>query len=790
MTVPQFTDPDALPFAGPSPTISGFTMPLPGDKSIPKIDVSGSPTSIPRFLDAVYLLGRTADLSDSHIITWARFYVPPKEELVWRHCAKAAGNSYSAFQGAVLKMYPHSQPVYTFQDLRRLVLSTQAFPQLTLQSFGAFLQDFHRVSGYLLRSGMISMFEEQRMFVEGIPAAYHRELNFSLRLAHPDHAAGVPWPTEAVADEIQRILKVHQVLSHTESQAAPVEAYYANASLPAVNQVQNTLAIVADTKYQLLTPGELLVNGIHTPPPHVWTPQPIPSPIPMPPHALTSPPPLQHVQKPTLVSPSTLPLIARQTQSIHSPDVQKRYLVSNTSPPGFPVTSAPLPAKCKPSADVHSITIIPQACTQASAASYNLAQQWLSSGVSLIPATHERFFRRPDPGSPAPQLPSANLKQPSKHPPESSQAPPLSPACTVCGFTMHQTMKCPTRSFLLNSGITVADMRGRLMQPDGRPFTRHYSGACILDRLNDYFARNVNMIPLGVQIPIIPLSDDPGIASAPQELPHSLRRKLPRQWGVPQDTPAAAHRSQAKVQAQTAPDAAPNTFAVLEQLPEAPPDPAPAPQVRKVPSPFGTILPKPPMAIPDDPDEPIPPPIRRSKAQIKATRQQAALTFAADMPPPWKPPAGFPKHPDTLLAPAVVPLHEINVRLNDMLQVNGVLDSGSSFIGIPRRIWRQIKLPACISNPTHIHTASPTPNQSSHIIPSVKISIPGFSMHAPVHILENAPFDLLLGRPFFAHTHAVVADLAEHYQNLYITDPVTGEVFCLPTCPKTPQPAP
>ncbi|KAL5512267.1 hypothetical protein ACEPAG_8353 [Sanghuangporus baumii] len=790
MTVPQFTDPDALPFAGPCPTIPGFTMPLPGDKSIPKIDISGSPTSIPRFLDSVYLLGRSAGLSDCYIITWARFYVPPKEELVWRHCARAAGDRYSAFRDAVLKMYPHAQPVYTLQDLRCLLLSTQALPSFTLESFAAFLQDFHRMSGYLLRSGIISAFEEQRMFVEGIPTTYHRELNFSLRLAHPDHAAGVPWPTEAVADEIQRILKVQQVLSHTESQAAPVEAYYASTSPQAVNSIQTTPTVAADTQYQLPTPGGLLSNGIHVSPPNVWTPQPIPSPIGIPPHALTLPPPLQHVQKPILPSPLPPPPIARQTQFIHSLDVQKCYLVSNASPPGLPIIPAPLPTKCKPAADISSTTTIPQACTQAPAALYNLAHQWLSSGVSLIPATHERFFRQPDPGTPAPQLPSANLKQSSKHPPEGSQVPAPSAACTICGLTTHRTIKCLTRSFLLNSGITIADMRGCLMQPDGKPFSRHHPEACILDRLNDYFNRNVNMIPLGVQIPILPLPDNQGSASAPQELPPSHRHKPPRQWGVPQDTPAAADRSQAKVPTQTTPDAALNASVVLEQLPDAPPDPAPAPQVRKVPSPFGTILPKPLMAIPDDPDEPIPPLIRRSKAQIKATRQQAALTFAAGTPLPWKPPPGFPKHPEKLLAPAVVPLHEINVRLNDTLQVNGVLDSGSSFIGIPRRIWRQIKSPACISNPTHIQTASPTPNQSSHIIPCAKISIPGFSIHTPVHILENAPFDLLLGRPFFAHTHAVVADIAEHFQDLYITDLVTGEVFCLPTCPRTSQPAP
>ncbi|KAL5521947.1 hypothetical protein ACEPAF_1801 [Sanghuangporus sanghuang] len=793
MTLPQFIDPDDLPFAGPSPTISGFTMPLPGDKSIPKIDVSGSPTSIPRFFDTVYLLGRTASLSDCHIIAWARFYAPAKEQPLWRHCAEVAGNNYSAFRDAALKMYPHSQPVYTLQDLRRLILSTQALPSFTLESYGGFLQDFHRVSGYLLQNGEISTFEEQRMFMEGIPAAYHRELNFSLRLTDPEHAAGIPWPVEAVTDEIQRIVKVQQVLAYTESPAPLVEAYYASTSPPAISHIQNTLGVDAHAKNKPPMPAAPAANGLYASPANVWPPQPKLSPSLMPTNALITSPAPWHVQRPTLALPLTFSPVAHQAQPTHFLDMQKCSSAPNAFAADFPAPPPPPPAKCKASADdssLQNITTIPLAYPQALAASCNVLDQWPIPGVSLIPATHERFYRRLVPGAPAPHLASANLRQPSKHPPKGSQAPPAAQACSICGFTMHRTAKCPTRSFLLNSGITVADMRGRLMQPDGRPFTGNHSGGRILDQLNRYFTRNVNMIPLRLQIPILPLPDDLGLASAPQELPPNRRRKPPRQWGVPQDTPGAGHTPQAKLQGQTPPNDTCGASMVLEQLPDMPPSLATAPQVRKVPSPFGTILPKPTAAIPDDPDEPINPLIQHSKAYMKAYSRQASLTNAADTPPPWKPPAGFPKVLDKPLAPAVVPLHEINVRLNDTLQVNGVLDSGSSFIGIPRRIWRQIKSPACISNPTHIQTASPNPSQSSHIIPCVKISLPGFSMHAPVYILKNAPFDLLLGRPFFAHTHAVTADLDEHFQTLYITDPVTGEVFCLPTSPRTPLPVP
>ena len=60
-------------------------------------------------------------------------------------------------------------------------------------------------------------------------------------------------------------------------------------------------------------------------------------------------------------------------------------------------------------------------------------------------------------------------------------------------------------------------------------------------------------------------------------------------------------------------------------------------------------------------------------------------------------------------------------------------------------------------------------------------------MHAPVYILKDAPFDLLLGRPFFVHTEAVIMEQSGSIPILYITDPTTRDTFCMPTIPHTPK---
>ena len=90
--------------------------------------------------------------------------------------------------------------------------------------------------------------------------------------------------------------------------------------------------------------------------------------------------------------------------------------------------------------------------------------------VSYLSSAHSDVFQssttRPDVLQPSPM--------PSDHVPTASElslTASRTSDCTICGRPTHRTNACPTRTFLLDQGITVTDDKGHLLLPNGRPFT-------------------------------------------------------------------------------------------------------------------------------------------------------------------------------------------------------------------------------------------------------------------------------------------------------------------------------
>ena len=72
----------------------------------------------------------------------------------------------------------------------------------------------------------------------------------------------------------------------------------------------------------------------------------------------------------------------------------------------------------------------------------------------------------------------------------------------------------------------------------------------------------------------------------------------------------------------------------------------------------------------------------------------------------------------------------------------------------------------------------------SHTIglsPQLRLAIGGLSLIVQAQVVEHAPFDLLLGQPFFTHTRARVQDISEDEQVLHLADPSSGETIGVPT---------
>ena len=235
--IPDLADPDTHPAAGPNPTIPGSTMPFPGDRRAPTIDVAKDPAGIPLFFDKVRLLGRSAGLLEQQMITWARFYAPPDDQQLWLDIPQVVGNDFQAFRDAALKLYPNASARYTIGDLYNLVNSSRSMMILNTAALGEYQRNFQRVSSHLIKAGMISTFEQRRLFREGLHPMLNKDLDLNLRFVQHDHPVGVPWDIEVVVQELQRILTGGHL---STADPNPIQVYSTISGFTPFPQVQHS----------------------------------------------------------------------------------------------------------------------------------------------------------------------------------------------------------------------------------------------------------------------------------------------------------------------------------------------------------------------------------------------------------------------------------------------------------------------------------------------------------------------------------------------------------------------
>ena len=75
-------------------------------------------------------------------------------------------------------------------------------------------------------------------------------------------------------------------------------------------------------------------------------------------------------------------------------------------------------------------------------------------------------------------------------------------------------------------------------------------------------------------------------------------------------------------------------------------------------------------------------------------------------------------------------------------------------------------------------------NSTYGICENLRFTICGVDLWFQVHVVENAPFQVLMGRPFFVYTQCITQDYANGDQEITIECPNTNKSYKLPTRPR------
>lgn len=117
----------------------------------------------------------------------------------------------------------------------------------------------------------------------------------------------------------------------------------------------------------------------------------------------------------------------------------------------------------------------------------------------------------------------------------------------------------------------------------------------------------------------------------------------------------------------------------------------------------------------------------------------------------------------------------------DEEKVECVLDGGSEIIAMNKGLWQKLGIHLRPDHKITMESANSQHDVTAGLIEDLKFNIGGLELYMKVHVVENAPFEILMGRPFFKLTGCITKDYTSGDQELTLTCPNTGRMVTVPT---------
>ena len=121
----------------------------------------------------------------------------------------------------------------------------------------------------------------------------------------------------------------------------------------------------------------------------------------------------------------------------------------------------------------------------------------------------------------------------------------------------------------------------------------------------------------------------------------------------------------------------------------------------------------------------------------------------------------------------VSPLSAVYPLISSHHKFENVLDSGSQINGIREDIWEAIGDPLLDAMMT-MQSADNAQNDTLRKLRNVRFTFGDVDLYMQMQVVENAPYKVLLGKPFFALTACSTKHFPNGDEHITITNPNTG----------------
>jgi hypothetical protein len=136
---------------------------------------------------------------------------------------------------------------------------------------------------------------------------------------------------------------------------------------------------------------------------------------------------------------------------------------------------------------------------------------------------------------------------------------------------------------------------------------------------------------------------------------------------------------------------------------------------------------------------------------------------------------------DLIVAKRSEALRAIYATINRVGQEECLLDDGSMIVSMAKEAAVELGLTWDPSVRINMESASNHVEKTLGLAKNVRLAVGGLNLYLQVHILENPPYRVLLGRPFGTLTSSTVCTKPDGSSEITLTDPNTKRVAIVPT---------
>lgn len=128
-----------------------------------------------------------------------------------------------------------------------------------------------------------------------------------------------------------------------------------------------------------------------------------------------------------------------------------------------------------------------------------------------------------------------------------------------------------------------------------------------------------------------------------------------------------------------------------------------------------------------------------------------------------------------------LPLRVIDALIEGKLTVECIIDPGSQIVAMRKEIWEQLGVPLQSDMIMVMEAANKTKTSTMGLLQNLRMTFGPVELMLQVQVVENAPFDILLGRPFQALASCTTKDFPTGEQYITLKDPNTAKEVMIPT---------